>query len=569
MGIRMPRPIITLLLVLSPALCPIRASAGWSSDPSTNTPVDTVAACEQFPVLASDGAGGMFVVWSSYRAGSAFVFAQHFDPSGNALWPADGIALSSSPGGQTSPQMIPDGSGGAIVSWGNFCPMRAQRIDGEGSLLWGQDGIVLSAANGPAVLTPDGTGGAILAWAEPDSIFHTQVHVQRINGAGVTLWAPGGIPLTSGLGYQHSVQVVPDGSGGAIITWNGNHHGVFGEWDDDNIVAQRMDAQGDRLWGADNLVVCSAPGLQQYATLIADGVGGAVVAWEDSRDAGNGHSSVDIYAQRLNPSGAALWSPDGAPVCTAAGLQYGVRLAPDGAAGAMLAWNDQRSDSVHVFMQHVDSSGIARWAPDGVGLFSGPAAQVAPCLVADGSGGVFVAWMDHRSGEFDIYGQHMAANGAELVPHGGSPLSTAGGDQYTPTVAWDGRSGAVAVWGDTRSGAMHVYAQGVQFDQLAAVGSGAVPRTTPPVLSLSLAGPNPILGHGEIGVRFTLPASTPATLDLVDALGRRIASVDLSPLGQGTHTTTLAGERRLSPGVYFVRLHQGHSIGALRVAVLD
>ena len=40
-----------------------------------------------------------------------------------------------------------------------------------------------------------------------------------------------------------------------------------------------------------------------------------------------------------------------------------------------------------------------------------PTTEQEPCVASDGAGGCFIAWMDNRAGSFDIYAQHIDANG--------------------------------------------------------------------------------------------------------------------------------------------------------------
>jgi hypothetical protein len=58
-------------------------------------------------------------------------------------------------------------------------------------------------------------------------------------------------------------------------------------------------------WSALSLASSATGGL----SLAPDGAGGAIVAWEDSR---NGNS--DIFAQRISANGSVQWMPGGVPI---------------------------------------------------------------------------------------------------------------------------------------------------------------------------------------------------------------------------------------------------------------
>src|SRR6185503_7716120 len=84
--------------------------------------------------------------------------------------------------------------------------------------------------------------------------------------------------------------------------------------------------------------------------IVGDGAGGVIVAW----DYGGGKD--DIRAQQLDANGDRIWSPvyccpSGVPVCVASGVQSSVRIASDAAGGAIVVWLDARSGTKVVYAQ--------------------------------------------------------------------------------------------------------------------------------------------------------------------------------------------------------------------------
>ena len=86
----------------------------------------TASASQTHSVVTTDGARGAIVAWQDLRFSRVNIFAQHVLASGevDAAWPNDGRALLSDPlamagaeGGQSSPVIVADGAGGAIVAW--------------------------------------------------------------------------------------------------------------------------------------------------------------------------------------------------------------------------------------------------------------------------------------------------------------------------------------------------------------------------------------------------------------------------------------------------------------------
>ncbi|RJR27600.1 MAG: hypothetical protein C4574_05945 [Candidatus Latescibacterota bacterium] len=321
------------------------------------------------------------------------------------------------------------------------------------SAYWAQNGVSLCAAFGSRQdpqMAPDGAGGAIVAWCDERN-GNEDIYAQRVNAAGVPLWGDGGIAVCTDWSYQRNPVVVSDGAGGAIIAWQDDRAG------NNDIYAQRVNASGTALWMADGQAICSATGNQMFPEIASDGTGGAIIAWIDSRSI----SDYDIYAQRVSAYGTIMWMWDGAPVCTAGNFQMDHTLVSDGTGGAIIAWNDLRSGSSYdVYAQRMSDSGIAQWTADGVALCLRPQDQIFPAIASDGAGGAVVAWMDARSGYYDIYSQRVNASGAAQWAANGVALCAASYDQIYPALVPDGSGGAIAAWMDARSGTNYdVYAQ--------------------------------------------------------------------------------------------------------------
>jgi hypothetical protein len=123
----------------------------------------------------------------------------------------------------------------------------------------------------------------------------------------------------------------------------------------------------DPAWPANGIAVAAAAGRQELPALVSDGAGGAIIAWDDARDAA---TSNDIYAQHVLASGAVdpAWPVNGRALCTAPGAQGGVTIVSDGAGGALVAWTDGRVvNQFHIFAQHVLASGVVdpAWPANG------------------------------------------------------------------------------------------------------------------------------------------------------------------------------------------------------------
>lgn len=93
-----------------------------------------------------------------------------------------------------------------------------------------------------------------------------------------------------------------------------------------------------------------------------------------------------------------------------------------------------------------------------------------------------------------------------------------------------------------------------------------VPVTGAFAFALDGATPNPAPG-GLLRVAYTLPEAAPASLELFDVKGRRVASADAARAGAGRHVVDLAADHTVAPGLYFARLTQGTRALQARIVV--
>ncbi|GEM_PF-6430060 len=148
-----------------------------------------------------------------------------------------------------------------------------------------------------------------------------------------------------------------------------------------------LGAEGDRVW----INPAATPREEQnHVRIISDGNGGAILVWQDNRNEHWGDDNWDIYAQRIDASGNAVWGSNG--IAIAAGDEDEVlpELAPDGSGGAIIAW--KRGSSI--FVQRIDSSGSILWTPGGVEVANNSSVDSLNPIAIDseGRGGAFIAF---------------------------------------------------------------------------------------------------------------------------------------------------------------------------------
>ncbi len=430
------------------------AYSQWSGDAKQNNAVCVGPGDKWSTAITADGSGGAILAWQDERNGNFDIFAQKVDLSGKILWTLDGVAVCPDTLQQGYPELASDGAGGAVLAWcddrGGNCDVFTQKINSSGEPVWASGGIAVCKARGgrtaPAIVS-DGFGGAIIVWHDNRN-GSFDIYGQRIDASGKIVWGSGGTAICTADANQLYPVVMSDGAGGVIVVWddarNGNH----------DLFAQRVNSAGDIEWAFNGVEVCTAAGNQMNPAMVSDGSGGATIVWHDKRGA-----NYDIFAQRLNASGKALWPSDGIVVSAANGDQSSPSVTMDGAGGAIVAWYDKRNGDYDIYAQKISATGVPQWLPDGISVCTVAGDQMYPVVVSDGTGGAIVAWHDNRDSNYDIYAERIDASGAIQWTRDGVVLCAAPGDQSCPTIAADGAGGAIISWNDPRNIRGDIYAQ--------------------------------------------------------------------------------------------------------------
>ena len=451
--------------------------------------------------------------------------------------------------------------------------IRAQRINGSGVTLWSS--IVCGApslrrfmsivSDGVTPLLVGSSGGAVIAWTDDryGGTAGADVFAQHLGGNGVTLWTVDGVAVSTAAGQQWAPTITTDGIGSitspksVVMSW------LDTRTDPGDIYAQRLSAGGVPQWTADGAPVCMADSSQGGPAAVFVGSGNVILCWNDLR---NGHKAYDLFAQRVGSSGA--WSTaTGVPVCVTTGRASQQQLVSDGGGGALAVWTDDRNGGISdIYAQRIDATGAAQWLTNGVPVCMASAMQSIPLAVTDISGGMIVAWLDYRGGsESDIYAERVNGAGISLWATNGIRLCHADGSQITRAIAGDGSGGAIVLWEDGRAANPGLYAQHVTGGGGAlAVGERA--RTEFHVF----ASPDPT--PGPVSIRFELPSARRVTARVMDAGGRVVATLaDNAEFGAGPRALAWDGRDGargpLSSGVYFVSVRAGDEHAVRRVLI--
>jgi hypothetical protein len=434
----------------------------WNPSSAINNPVCIQPFNQVNVKIVSDLKGGAIVVWEDYRndptQNSADIYAQRIDSKGNAKWTANGVIICNDVTNQTLPTLVTDSLGGAIIVWQDHRnPKRnlyAQRIDSSGNVSWTANGIAVALRNFDqqrAKVLNDGAHGAVILWQ--DSVGGAyDIYAQHLSAAGAQLWSTGiavcAFPLS-----QVNVKAQITSAGDVYATWQDKRNGS-----DYDIYVQKINLTGSVQWAVNGINICNLGGTQSNPKIAMDAGGDAIISWQDKR----GGLDYDIYAQRINSAGISQWTANGVSVCNLLGTsQSAVDITTQNISnGAIIVWKDARNgtNNIDVYAQKINLTGAPQWTANGVVVVNSPANQLAPNIIGDGAGGAIIAFQDSSSGHWDIRGQRLNSIGTKLWATGGMGVGTdATTDQINHNNISAEIGNSIYAFQDMRSGNFDIY----------------------------------------------------------------------------------------------------------------
>jgi hypothetical protein len=367
------------------------------------------------PAIVSDGSGGAIVIWEDSRSSltAPDIFAQHVLASGavDAAWPANGLAVSAIQGIQDFPSLISDGAGGAIVTWmdgrlgTSVVDIYAQHVlpSGNTDPSWPTNGAAITTADGPQTsptIVGDGSGGAIITWSDGRNATSSfDIYAQHLLHSGVVdpSWPVNGLAVSTAPQGQFEPKIVSDGAHGAVVTWYDNQNGS------NRVFLHRVLASGvvDPAWPVNGRAVSAGTESQDFPRLVPDGSGGAIVNWQER--VGGAFGVLAAWAQHIRSTGVVdpAWPVGGRVLGRPERDQGNAAIGSDGVGGAIVAWQEGSA----IKAGHVLASGALDTAYSDSGRVVcdiPPSPRGSPALVPN-AGGAIVAWEDYRSGGADIY----------------------------------------------------------------------------------------------------------------------------------------------------------------------
>jgi hypothetical protein len=153
------------------------------------------------------------------------------------------------------PHIVSDSAGGCFVTYNyeSFYPQKlaVERLDMYGYKPWGNKKQILGELpeQWQAEIVEDGEGGVIVSYEDNEVIgtdYVTRVRVQRVDSNGNFLWGQTGARVSVEEKTHGAQELVNDGYGGCVVLWQDNVGKYY---------INRISGRGERTWGDSGKVI--------------------------------------------------------------------------------------------------------------------------------------------------------------------------------------------------------------------------------------------------------------------------------------------------------------------------
>lgn len=450
----------TLAMILDPGPFPYRARysklnrAGtevWG-DGGIQAPFDVLTQNQYRPVaIENDGNGGAYCVYQEWYGVTGVFHLVRLDATGTQLWSVDVATAANSPG-TAGVQLVFEPGIGITVGHVESSSRRlyATRYDADGNLLWSTDvnlfyhyNIHVAPTGGYTEydMQPDGQGGVLFAWYRYDlaafqstnGLYFEQIGAQRIDSNGNRLWGSDGHQVWQQPGFWHTnafgARIVDDGAGGAYVVTSGGTK-AYG---------QHLNAAGSETWATNGIVLQDTGGgadnISTYPRICRDTAGGFFLV----------QHRFSIFATRIDINGQTLWGTPGIIVSQAVDItEYmdSAAIDADGFGGAVLGYHDWHDGTESLGGARIDGFGNVLWNAKTLFTASGNDRIEDVHVVADGIGGAQYVWKRHvwdAPRKHDVYALGVNSQGGppEPVLYGMLPEAGEPGDVLSTLVLGD------------------------------------------------------------------------------------------------------------------------------------
>ena len=461
---------IALVAVLIVCLTVVQAAWGqWSPDPSMNLALANKLNNDQVqPKVKVLPDNQWYVSWFDADPNSPppvgyDVFLQRLDHAGVEQFPHDGVIVADLSNGSTEDYGLDiDTEGNALLAFldtreGANQQVTAAKMSKAGNPLWGVKGVQLTRDGNPHFapkVAGTSDGGVVVAWTVAVGT-GSNVKLEKLDKNGHSVWSQPVVFQEPGYEYFLADLHAAD-NGSVIVSWVRE----AGFLSDKQLRANKISADGKKLWGKGNLAIFDQGSLQfgNFPAFIPDGSGGAVFSWYTSIPA------LQCFAQHIRADGSEAFPHNGSAGSTDTS---NIRVEPSVSYRAatdetFLFWTEADTFQIYngVYGQKFNRQGTAEWGPTGLALV--PLGLDSQTFVknAQVGTGVLVLWVDSPGYGLSTM-QAMKLDGKGNTKCVQFPVSSVPSNKYGLSLDTTHSGETAVAWADDRIGSNAIYIQNV------------------------------------------------------------------------------------------------------------
>ena len=369
--------------------------------------------------LSVDHEGNAIISTLDQRTGSVWeVYVYKIGSDGNMYWGESGLALTSSSISNMSPRLAINADNSVTVTWThNDNSVLFQSISSNGTILW-DDGILI-IDNNATLISPNpvisSDNNILIQWIRQTGPFwaaNSELYLQKYDYNGNNLWsepiiAAGPVVFPMGNWAQQSLT---------------NNIGSFSAWTEmsgnvQNAKVQHIDTDGNLLWASGvNLSDNNSHFRISPKLTITENNDNLFAVWNESNSS---QSQRGIFAQRLDSEGNKLWGPNGIGVVELNGdydyLDLSISYIEDDMISSYIEQSiDMNGD---IYAARLDQNGDYVWTNSRVAITSSGSSK-SDMVTAAGPNCVYFIWTESGS----VYGHCLRSDGTlgppDITPPG-------------------------------------------------------------------------------------------------------------------------------------------------------
>lgn len=309
-------------------------------------------------------------------------------------------ANSSSSEDQFNSKLSSDEDGNIYFVWqdhrnGAFSDIYAQKYNSDFERSWNSNDVQVSVNNNEKTL-PDicvsKNNTLYVSWCEAE-VGESNCYLKRLNTSnGSSLWTQ---KVNSNVSNAISAKIFASATSTDtfVVFEDINNDIYFKHYDENGIASSEINISSDSIKKYDE-------------DIFVDSDNNSYIVWTAF------NTNFDIYIQKINSNGTILWGNGKKVNKENNSNQYSPAISIDDNKNIYIVWTDERNSTKNIYLQKLNSSGNALFAEDQKVSVNGYSNQYLPSISFDNDNNIYVSWTDERAGTInkDIYSQKISSD---------------------------------------------------------------------------------------------------------------------------------------------------------------